>query len=117
MADCMMFPETFDEFVESFGFYDDRMCYTNGTYLISVFRVKQWLENESARQKAEFDLLKKYELLLFLTLRNSIFKDTDLTLAQSSVMAVKTMRAMLEMLNPESAGKLYSKAKELDDKC
>ena len=50
MSDCMAFPETFDEFVESFGFVDSKEYYTNGSELIQVFRVKQWLEHESNRQ-------------------------------------------------------------------
>ena len=50
MADSMMFPATFDEFAEIFGFIDSKEYYTNGSELIQVFRVKQWLENEAARK-------------------------------------------------------------------
>lgn len=59
MSDCMMFPETFDEFAEIFGFVDNKEYYTNGSELIPVFRVKQWLENESNRQKAEINVKRK----------------------------------------------------------
>lgn len=46
MADMMEFPETFDEFVISYGFIDAKKVYTNGSHLIPVFRVKQWLEHK-----------------------------------------------------------------------
>ena len=38
----MTFPETFDEFAETYSFKDKEELYTNGSDLISVFRVKQW---------------------------------------------------------------------------
>ena len=41
----MEFPNTFDEFVESYGFKDNEEVYTNGSELIPVFRVKQWLDH------------------------------------------------------------------------
>lgn len=59
MADMMEFPETFDEFVISYGFIDAKKVYTNGSHLIPVFRVKQWLEHISAKtqmvDKSNFD--------------------------------------------------------------
>ena len=42
----MEFPETFDEFARIYGFMDIEEHYTNGSDLIPVFRVKQWLEHE-----------------------------------------------------------------------
>ena len=60
---CMAFPETFDEFAEIFGFVDSKEYYTNGSELIQVFRVKQWLENENLRQQAEIERLQKYKVL------------------------------------------------------
>ena len=41
----MEFPDTFDEFVKDYGFVDKDEVYTNGSELIPVFRVKQWLEH------------------------------------------------------------------------
>lgn len=41
----MEFPNTFDEFVKSYGFKDNKEVYTNGSELIPVFRVKQWLDH------------------------------------------------------------------------
>ena len=46
MCDKMEFPETFDEFAKQYGFKDEKQIYTNGTELIPVFRVKQWLEHD-----------------------------------------------------------------------
>ena len=45
MSECMTFPDTFEEFAESYGLVDDKEVYTNGAELIPVFRVKQWLEH------------------------------------------------------------------------
>lgn len=42
----MDFPSTFDEFAEDYGFKDKDEIYTNGSELIPVFRVKQWLEHD-----------------------------------------------------------------------
>lgn len=53
MADAMMFPDTFEEFVKWFGFVDSGEHYTNGSELIQVFRVKQWLEHEFNRIEEE----------------------------------------------------------------
>ena len=43
MADVMNFPETFEEFAEQYKIVDKKEVYTNGTELIPIFRVKQWL--------------------------------------------------------------------------
>ena len=45
MSEQMTFPETFDEFVEQYKVVDKEQVYTNGSILIPVFRVKQWLEH------------------------------------------------------------------------
>ena len=64
MADAMMFPDTFEEFVKWYGFVDSGEHYTNGSELIQVFRVKQWLEHEFNRieeEKAKISAsMKKY---------------------------------------------------------
>jgi len=43
--DVMDFPETFEEFALFYAFRDNEKVYTNGSDLIPVFRVKQWLEH------------------------------------------------------------------------
>ena len=44
-AEQMTFPDTFDEFAKEYGFKDKEEVYTNGSELIPVFRVKQWLQH------------------------------------------------------------------------
>lgn len=45
MNEQMKFPETFEEFAKEYGFKDNKEVYTNGSDLIPIFRVKQWLEH------------------------------------------------------------------------
>lgn len=45
MSDAMVFPETWEEFERSYGFIDEEKVYTNGSRLISSFRVEQWLDH------------------------------------------------------------------------
>lgn len=47
----MDFPDTFDEFAKDYGFKDKDEVYTNGSELIPVFRVKQWLEHIKESQR------------------------------------------------------------------
>lgn len=44
-CNSMEFPKTFDEFANDYGFTDDKEIYTNGSHLIPVFRVRQWLDH------------------------------------------------------------------------
>lgn len=50
MDNIMQFPETFEEFAKSYGFKDSKEIYTNGSELIPVFRVEQWLEHARAER-------------------------------------------------------------------
>ena len=45
MADCMMFPGDWGEFLKDYSFKDKEEVYTNGTVLIPVFRVEQMVEH------------------------------------------------------------------------
>lgn len=54
MNEQMEFPKTFDEFADFYGFKDSKEVYTNGSELIPVFRVKQWLEHCADREKGEW---------------------------------------------------------------
>ena len=49
MNEIMEFPDTFDEFAKDYSFRDKKEIYTNGSELIPVFRVKQWLEHLANR--------------------------------------------------------------------
>ena len=51
MGDCMTFPATFEEFAEEYKIVDSKEVYTNGTELIPIFRVKQWLEDRPINDK------------------------------------------------------------------
>ena len=50
MADCMTFPETFEEFAEEYKIVDHEEVYTNGVELIPIFRVQQWLEHQALKE-------------------------------------------------------------------
>lgn len=49
-CNIMDFPNTFDEFAKDYGFKDSKEVYTNGSDLIQVFRVKQWLEHIESQE-------------------------------------------------------------------
>lgn len=53
--ELMEFPNTFDEFAKEYGFKDDKEVYTNGSDLIQIFRVKQWLEHDNKLRAIETD--------------------------------------------------------------
>lgn len=53
MGEQMTFPKTFDEFAEQYKIVDKEQVYTNGTELIPIFRVKQWLGHIPTADVAE----------------------------------------------------------------
>jgi hypothetical protein len=55
MSEQMEFPETFESFAKEYGFNDHRHIYTNGSDLIPIFRVKQWLEHDNKLRRIETD--------------------------------------------------------------
>lgn len=55
MNQQMAFPETFEGFAKEYGFKDDKEVYTNGSDLIPIFRVKQWLEQDNKLRTIEID--------------------------------------------------------------
>ena len=46
----MQFPDTFEEFIKSYSFIDDKEIHTNGSELIPTFRLKQWEEHKKRRK-------------------------------------------------------------------
>lgn len=52
-ANMMMFPDTWEEFEQSYGFNDREQIYTNGSRLIQSFRVKQWLDHVNSDKGCE----------------------------------------------------------------
>lgn len=45
MSDVMSFPKTIDDFLRLYSFKDKEEAYTNGSYLIPLFRVEQGLNH------------------------------------------------------------------------
>lgn len=45
MADCMIFPDTVEEFMEQYKIVDTEHVYTNGTEFVPIYRMKQWFEH------------------------------------------------------------------------
>lgn len=60
MDNIMQFPETFEEFAKSYGFKDSKEIYTNGSELIPVFRVEQWLEHARVERTCRATLCRDY---------------------------------------------------------
>lgn len=52
MTDCMTFPNDWHEFLKFYSFEDYKKIYTNGSRLISVFRVEQLIEHLNAQKRA-----------------------------------------------------------------
>ena len=55
----MQFPDTFEEFIKSYSFVDDKEIYTNGSELIPTFRLKQWIEHKKEGND-EWEDIKEY---------------------------------------------------------
>lgn len=80
----MDFPKTFDEFVKDYGFKDKQEIYTNGSELIPVFRVKQWLEHISTtKNDLGVDCISRVDVLNNLTNIAKVKAKSD---AQKSLM-------------------------------
>ena len=52
MADCMMFPNDWHDFIKDYSFIDSEQVYTNGSELIQVFRITQLIEHLLKEQEA-----------------------------------------------------------------
>jgi len=55
IGEQMEFPETFERFAKEYSFKDDKEVYTNGSDLIPIFRVEQWLEHDNKLRRIETD--------------------------------------------------------------
>lgn len=49
MGDCMSYPEKPMDFIKDYSFADRKEVYTNGSELVSVFRVEQMVEHYMTR--------------------------------------------------------------------
>ena len=50
MSDMMTFPDTVEEFMESYKIVDSKQIYTNGIAMVPIFRMKQWFEHLPSAQ-------------------------------------------------------------------
>ena len=46
MSECMTFPDTVEEFMDSYKIVDTEQVYTNGTEMVPIYRMRQWFEHE-----------------------------------------------------------------------
>ena len=46
MSECMTFPDTAEEFMDSYKIVDTEQVYTNGTEMVPIYRMRQWFEHE-----------------------------------------------------------------------
>ena len=64
MSECMTFPDTVDEFMESYKIVDTEQVYTNGAEFVPIFRMKQWFEHidvQPERKKGEWEMVSQHE--------------------------------------------------------
>lgn len=50
MSDCMIFPDTVEEFMEQYKMVDTEHIYSNGIEYVPIFRMKQWFEHLSSAE-------------------------------------------------------------------
>ena len=46
MSEYMTFPDTVEEFMDSYKIVDTEQVYTNGTEMVPIYRMRQWFEHE-----------------------------------------------------------------------
>lgn len=54
MGECMTFPDTVEEFMDSYKIVDTEHVYTNGTEMVPIFRMKQWFEHRPERKTGKW---------------------------------------------------------------
>lgn len=59
MADTMIFPNTFEEFIKQYEFKDEDEVYTNGAELIPSFRVMQAWEHYTNQIQNNINIIDK----------------------------------------------------------
>lgn len=57
MAECMIFPKDWHDFLGDYSFYDTEEFYTNRSELIPVFRVEQLIDHLMAEKQEEIERL------------------------------------------------------------
>ena len=54
MSEAMTFPDTVEEFMDSYKIVDTEQVYTNGTEMVSIYRMRQWFQHEPERKKGKW---------------------------------------------------------------
>lgn len=57
MSECMTFPDTVEEFMDSYKIVDTEQVYTNGTEMVPIYRMRQWFQHEPERKKGKWVLI------------------------------------------------------------
>ena len=66
MPDCMSFPDNIMDFIDDYSFEDSDYVYTNGSKLISTFRVKQAVEHYFREQEPVAPVCTEYDRAIVL---------------------------------------------------
>lgn len=54
MPDVMMFPDTVEEFMESYKMVDVEHVYSNGVEFVPIYRMMQWFQHRPERKTSEW---------------------------------------------------------------
>lgn len=103
----MEFPETFEKFAKEYGFKDDKEVYTNGSDLIPIFRVKQWLEHYNKLCTIETDTA--YECSGKCSDNCKVKNELD---REEAIIHIETLRTVIKDI-PKYSGKAIDKAVEM----
>ena len=55
MSECMTFPDTVEEFMDSYKIVDTEQVYTNGMEMVPIYRMRQWFQHEPERKKGKWN--------------------------------------------------------------
>ena len=62
MPDVMMFPETVEEFMESYKVVDGEHVYSNGVEFVPIYRMRQWFQHQPERKKGKWIPITDHEI-------------------------------------------------------
>ena len=60
MTDVMMFPDTVEEFMESYKMVDVEHVYSNGVEFVPIYRMRQWFQHQPERKKGKWNCSDDY---------------------------------------------------------
>lgn len=65
MPDVMMFPDTVEEFMESYKMVDVEHVYSNGVEFVPIYRMMQWFQHRPERKTGDGALLTRSNIREF----------------------------------------------------